>query len=221
MVQGIFSRRVNRRLAEIEIDGEMFGTYISNGIEMSFLKNGAACFLREAINPNRRTPFDLYSVYDQDTLVCVDAKEPLRVAEKWCAGKLADEFGKQIPLYTDVIGMSLLAMNMKSHNLTIQVMGTSFIKNRIAYLPEIPSTALNERLTWLLWAKKSGQDPRLLFVACRDDAEAFSANREVDPYFADLLLKVKKAGVPVEALACSVDESGMKADQIIPVQYED
>ncbi len=50
MVQGIFSRRVNRRLAEVEIDGEMFETYISNGIEMSFLKTvQPVSFVRHSI----------------------------------------------------------------------------------------------------------------------------------------------------------------------------
>lgn len=113
----------------------------------------------------------------------------------------------------------LLAMSRMSHDLMIQVMGTSFIKNRVAYLPEIPSTALNKRLTSLLWMKKRGQDPRLLFVVCRNDADSFSANREADPYFADLLLEVKEAGVPIAALRCSVDENGMSVEQEIPVLY--
>ena len=82
MMRGVFIRRKSRRLAEVEVDGQIIEAYISNGIDIEFLKNGATCFLREAGNTNRRTSFDLYSVYDQDTLVCVDAKEPLRIAEK-------------------------------------------------------------------------------------------------------------------------------------------
>ena len=130
MIQGIFNRRVSRRLAEVQVDGEVFEAYISNGIDMSFLKTGAACFLRESLNTNRRTLFDLYAVYDQDTLVCVDAKEPLRIAEEWCSKKLRDEFGRQISFYADVRGMTLLAMDRMNHDLTIQVMGTSFIDNQ-------------------------------------------------------------------------------------------
>lgn len=40
-----------------------------------------------------------------------------------------------------------------------------------------------------------------------------------DPYFADLLLKVREAGVLIEALRCSVDENGMSVEQEIPVLY--
>ena len=33
MMQGVFFRRKSRRLAEIEVDGQIFEAYISNGIE--------------------------------------------------------------------------------------------------------------------------------------------------------------------------------------------
>ena len=72
MIQGLFFRRISRRLAEVEVQGHIFEAYISNGIDMDFLETGIVCFLREAENENRRTPFDLYSIYDGDTLVCVD-----------------------------------------------------------------------------------------------------------------------------------------------------
>ena len=66
--------------------------------------------------------------------------------------------------------------------------------------------------------KERGQDPRLLFVICRNDAERFSANVDTDPYFAMLLEKVHEAEIPIECLRCIVDEGGMKADRLIPLR---
>ena len=175
MIQGLFIRRISRRLAEVEVQGQIFEAYISNGIDMDFLKSGTVCFLREAKNGNRRTLFDLYSVYDGDALVCVDAKEPLRIAGIWASDKLNRGAGRDFSFYEDVKGMMLLAMNRENHDLMIQVMGTSFVNNRAAYLPKIPSKALNERLESILWMKGRGQDPRLLFVVCRDDADYFAS----------------------------------------------
>lgn len=202
-------------MAEVEISGRIVEAYISNGIDMSFLENGAVCFLREAENTNRRSPVDLYSVYDKGILVCVDAKEPIRIAEKWYLKNYKDK-GQQMSFYADIKGMMLLSMNRKKHDIVIQVMGTSFVDNRVAYLPEMPSAALNERLESLLWMKENGQDPRLLFVVCRDDADSFSANRTTDPYFVDLLSDVKEAGIPIEVLRCSVDSEGMTPGCLIP-----
>ena len=126
------------------------------------MESGVVCFLREAENENRRTPFNLYSVYEGDTLVCVDAKEPLRIAEIWASNKLNREVGREFSFYANVKGMNLLALNRENHDLMIQVMGTSFVNNGAAYLPKIPSKALNDRLESLLWMKDRGQDPRLL-----------------------------------------------------------
>ena len=53
-------------------------------------------------------------------------------------------------------------------------------------------------------------------VVCRNDADAFSANRDVDPYFANLLSIVKEADIPIEVLRCSVDTNGMRAEHVIP-----
>lgn len=64
--------------------------------------------------------------------------------------------------------------------------------------------------------KNREQDPRLLFVVCRDDADYFCANRESDPYFAALLEDVKEAGVPIEVVRCSVNKQGMTIDCKIP-----
>jgi DNA-binding protein, stimulates sugar fermentation len=102
MIQGLFIRRISRRLAEVEVQGHVYEAYISNGIDIDFLESGVVCFLREAENENRRTPFDLYSVYEGDTLVCVDAKEPLRIAEIWASNKLNREVGREIFLLCNV-----------------------------------------------------------------------------------------------------------------------
>ena len=75
---------------------------------------------------------------------------------------------------------------------------------------------LSREVTSFLWMKENGQDPRLLFVVCRDDADSFFANRTTDPYFADLLSDVKEAGIPIEVLRCSVDSEGMNPGCLIP-----
>jgi DNA-binding sugar fermentation-stimulating protein len=100
----------------------------------------------------------------------------------------------------------------------IKVMGTSFVNDRATYLLGIPSKALNEKLESLLWLKDRGQDPHLLFVICRNDANCFYANQGIDPYFADLLDEVKEAGILIEAVRCVVDEDGMTIDSIVPLR---
>lgn len=217
MIKGTFQYRTSRRLCEVDVDGEIVEAYISNGVEISFLKPGTTCFLREAFGEKRRTDYDLYSAYDGDTLVCLDAKEPLRVVKQWFIERLQAEYpGERIHLYDDPRSSYLIGFDFPIKGMRVQIMGTSFVKAQTAYLPVIPSSALNERLESLLWEKDQGYDPRLLIVICRSDADCFSANAEADPYFSELLDEVYEAGIPVECLRCTVDENGMKPDMLIP-----
>ena len=89
MVQGLFIRRISRRLAEVEVSGNTFEAYISNGIEMDFLKNESVCFLRKAGNENRRSPFDLYSVCFND-----ESSESKQFAAFSIAKKGINAYGK-------------------------------------------------------------------------------------------------------------------------------
>ena len=192
---------------------------MSNGIEISFLKPGSICYVRESYSETRRTAFDLYSVYDQDTLVCVDAKEPLLVASKWYKERYEKEpGGDQFSLYEDYRSSSLVCFLSKDKGMTIQVMGTSFTEDRNAYLPEMPSSSLNQKLENLLEMKARGYEYGLMFVICRNDAESFSANADKDPYFAKLLASVYTADIPIDCLRCTVDEDGMRPDKLIPLR---
>ena len=211
MVEGLFCYRKSRRLAEIEIEG--------HGAKLDFLKPGTICFLREAENENRRTAYDLFSVYDGSTLVCIDAKEPLHIAKTWYTERLFKELAQDdISLYENTRDMILLGFHGIPLSFTIQVMGTSLVKDGTAFLPEIPSSALNRRLDEILWAKEHGGDPRLLFVVCRDDAEAFAADEVADPLFADLLSIIIDEGIMTECLRCSVSENGLTPDRMIPIR---
>ena len=217
MIQGIFQFRRSRRLCEVEVGGEIVEAYISNGVEISFLKPGTICYLREAFGEKRRTDYDLYSAYDGNTLACLDAKEPLRVVKNWYLERLQKEYPEErIHLYDDPRSSYLIGFDYPIKGMRVQIMGTTFIKDQMAYLPVIPSSALNERLESLLWEKDQGYDPRLMIVICRSDANCFSANAEADPYFSELLNEVYEADIPVECLRCTVDENGMKPDMLIP-----
>ena len=219
MVQEIFQYRKSMRLAQIEINGELVDAYVSNSADMDFMKPGAICYLREVDNPKRSTAYDLFSVYDHNTLVCVDAKEPLTVARDWYAGILKEELkSDDIFLIENTKNMDLLCGRRRcKDDIWIQVMGTSLINNRIAFLPERRSSALNQRLEDVLSRYNHGHDIRLVFVVCREDADSFSANTDADPYFADLVDEILESGVRVECLRCKVTEDGMITEGQIPI----
>ncbi|MBQ1491941.1 MAG: DNA/RNA nuclease SfsA [Blautia sp.] len=214
MVPGIFIERMSTRLAVVSVKGHMVKAYISTGIDISFLQEGSLCYLREASGTQRTTSYDLYSVYDGDTLVCIDAKEPLHVAKEWFQHRCQEEEGREDNVIEFLRSQTLMVVHGPMDSECIQVMGTSFVKDEVAYLPETPSKALRDRLQTLLGITRD--TPHLLIVVCRDDAKAFSIKEEVDVEFTMLFRQVRDIGIPITVLRCVCDEDGMKAEKVIP-----
>ena len=88
--QGIFKERPNRFIAMIEIDGKERVCHVKNtGRCKELLIPGVPVFVQEAENPDRKTKFDLISVYKGKRLVNMDSQAPNRVFYEWVkAGNL-------------------------------------------------------------------------------------------------------------------------------------
>jgi len=63
MVEGIFHYRKNRRLAEVEVSGERFDAYVTNSVDLRFLKEGT--------NPNFAAFYtrNRYKLFDMKTML--------------------------------------------------------------------------------------------------------------------------------------------------------
>ena len=216
MVQAVFRYRRSKRLALVELDGEMVEAYISNGADMEFLQEGAVCYLREVESTTRSTAFDLVSVYDRDTLVCIDTREPLHAGMIWLKDRLQKENpGSRITMVDDPKQSLVYTSVDTKSGAVVQIMGSSLYKDGGAYLPERKSSVLNRRLEFLLDRKGRGYDFRLLFVICRNDVSFFRVDWDADPYFAQLVAMLKSGGTDIWCLRCAVDAEGMKPDRLI------
>ena len=245
MISGTFLSQENRRKAWVRRGERVSAVYISTGIDIPYLREGSQCYLREAQSENRSTSYDLYSIYDGDTLVCIDAKEPVRVAAEWVKETYRKmEGGEDTDVIVDERYQSLTAVRTplktkvlqdwsgpdacfvasplrdRGQNMApqgrefIQVLGTSFVDEKGAYLPVVSSKALRDRLETLLGIYSSST--RLIIVVCRDDAKAFYDKEEVDPTFAMLFQQIQGWDIPITVLLCTCDSEGMKVKKEIP-----
>ena len=81
---GKFISRPNRFTAYIEIDGIVQICHVKNtGRCAELLIPGADVFVQESDNPDRKTKYDLISVYKGDMLVNMDSQAPNKVFGEW------------------------------------------------------------------------------------------------------------------------------------------
>ena len=84
MLEGKFISRPNRFIANIEIDGKIEVCHVKNtGRCRELLVPGAEVYVQKADNPDRKTQFDLISVYKDKMLVNMDSQAPNKVFKEW------------------------------------------------------------------------------------------------------------------------------------------
>lgn len=75
-VRGIFKKRPNRFIAEVEIDGNMEIAHVPNtGRCKELLVEDAVVWLKPSDNPNRKTKFSLHFVENRGHLVSIYSQE--------------------------------------------------------------------------------------------------------------------------------------------------
>ena len=81
IIQGKFISRPNRFIAHVEIDGKIETVHVKNtGRCRELLVEGAIVFLEVSSNPERKTKYDLVSVYKGENLINMDSQAPNKVA---------------------------------------------------------------------------------------------------------------------------------------------
>ena len=84
--EGIFQSRPNRFIAIVNVDGKEEVCHVKNtGRCKELLVPGVKVYLQESKNPERKTKYDLISVYKGEMLVNIDSQAPNKVFGEWIA----------------------------------------------------------------------------------------------------------------------------------------
>ena len=84
IIKGIFIERINRFIAKVNINGEKTVVHVKNtGRCKELLLKGCTVYLSVSDNKNRKTSFDLISVYKGDKLINIDSQSPNKIFAEW------------------------------------------------------------------------------------------------------------------------------------------
>ena len=82
--EGRFIDRPNRFIAHVELDGREETVHVKNtGRCRELLIPGAAVYVQDGQNPERKTKWDLIAVQKQNRLINMDSQIPNQVVREW------------------------------------------------------------------------------------------------------------------------------------------
>lgn len=204
-VSANFIDRPNRFIAHVKFNGEVHTVHVKNtGRCKELLLPDTNVILEKSHNPNRKTLYDLVSVYKQGIgWVNIDSQMPNQLVMEWLKKQSVDDIK---PEYT--YGKSRIDFYFETgeQKCLLEVKGVTLEKDKIAYFPDAPTKRGVKHLRELAEAAKVGYQCYLAFVIQMENIYEVRPNMDTDPEFGAALEEAKAAGVKVLMLPCKVRE---------------
>lgn len=221
--EGIFKKRPNRFNANVILNGEEIVVHVPNtGRCREILKEGTKIFLREELNPNRKTKYDLIAAIKDDILINIDSQIPNKVVNEALINKKINLLNKYENIEREkTFGKSRFDFKLSTENdndiYYLEVKGVTLEENGHCRFPDAPTERGARHILELIEAKKQGFGAGILFLIQLDKVKTFSPNDLTDPGFGEALRLAKKSNVDIMAYNCRVYEDGIEINDIVDI----
>lgn len=228
-VKGIFKKRPNRFIAEVEVDGNIEIAHVPNtGRCKELLVENATVWLKPSDNPNRKTKFSLHFVENRGHLVSIYSQEANSIVyDAIVNGKIKELSdydyhqrektidNSRIDIYLanevdDCCGKTFL-----EDPCFVEVKGVTLVVGKEARFPDAPTERGTKHLKELIKLKKEGFRTVVFFLVQHPLGESFRPNWENDPLFSQTLNEAHENGVEILVYKC---DNSLEGIRLIPQQ---
>ena len=201
--EGRFVRRLNRFVAEAEIDGRVEYVHVKNtGRLKDWLVPGNAVILEDAGRAERKMRYSLIAARRGDGWVNIDSQAPNAVIrEALTAGRIGE-----LPAVRSLRGEAAYGGSRFDFRFDdgtregyIEVKGVTLERDGTALFPDAPTARGARHLEELAKAAENGYAAVVIFLAQMEGCRRFAPHAELDPQFTGALRRAARAGVRVLA----------------------
>ena len=221
-VPGFFIRRINRFTAQVLIDGKEELVHVKNTGRLSeLLLPKAKITLQKADNPNRKTAYDLISVYKPKLKwVNIDSLAPNALMKQELQN-LPYDLVRQEYTYGD--SRFDFYMEWDGRRYLREVKGCTLaadLKRGIGLFPDAPTERGVKHLKELAAAAKEGYYCSVAFVIQMNGIHMVFPNDKTHPEFRQALIDAAKAGVQILYYSCHVEADSIKITGVTEDSFE-
>ena len=212
IIPAVFLRRINRFVAEVMIDGKPERVHVKNtGRMKELLIPEAKITLQKADNPNRKTAYDLISVYKPGLKwVNIDSLAPNMLMRKHL---LSLNYDLVKPEYSFGDSRFDFYMERSGEKYLTEVKGCTLaadLEQGTGLFPDAPTERGVKHLEELAAAAGKGYHCQIAFVIQMNGIRRVLPNVETHPEFGQALAHAAKAGVEVVSYSCQVEADSIR-----------
>lgn len=212
--EAIFLDRPNRFNAKVLLNNEEITVHVANtGRCKEILVRGCKIYLREELNPTRKTKYDLVAAIKGDKLISIDSQIPNKVVEEALLMRKIEKLKKYNTILREkTFGKSRFDFKLSTDEdevYYLEVKGVTLEEDKYSKFPDAPTERGTKHLMELIEAKKQGYGAGVMLLIQLEDVDKFSPNDERDPIFGKALRLANESGVDIFAYNCIVEEDGL------------
>lgn len=221
IVPGVFLERPNRFIARVGIAGAVETVHVKNtGRCRELLTPGATVWCQAAVNPLRKTRWDLIAVQKGDRLVNMDAQAPNAAALEWLRGGGLGPLEALRPETVHRDSRFDFSFRREGRPCLLEVKGVTLELDGVCAFPDAPTQRGAKHLHGLTQAAREGFGAYVLFVIQMENIRYFRPYAEADPAFAAALREAAAGGVTILAYTCQVTPNSMEIDHPVEIRLE-
>ena len=206
-VRGIFKKRPNRFIAEVEVNNEIQIAHVPNtGRCKELLVEDAIVWLKPSDNPKRKTKFTLLFVENRGHLVSIYSQQANEIVYDAIINDRLNELSgydfHQREKTIDNSRIDIYLSNENGEECFVEVKGVTLVVGVEARFPDAPTERGTKHLNELIKLKKEGFRTAVFFLIQHPLAESFRPNWDNDPLFSKTLNEAYENGVEILVYKC-------------------
>ena len=206
-VRGIFKKRPNRFIAEVEVNNEIQIAHVPNtGRCKELLVEDAIVWLKPSDNPKRKTKFTLLFVENRGHLVSIYSQQANEIVYDEIINDRINELSgydfHQREKTIDNSRIDIYLSNENGEECFVEVKGVTLVVGVEARFPDAPTERGTKHLNELIKLKKEGFRTAVFFLIQHPLAESFRPNWDNDPLFSKTLNEAYENGVEILVYKC-------------------
>ena len=221
LIPGLLIKRYKRFFADVRVNNQILTVHCPNtGSMHGLLDEGNKVWISKSNNPKRKLKYTLEIIEVKKTKVGINTHSTNKIVHDALQNNLIKEFNNNMDIKPETkFGANTrfdFLVSSKKYQSFIEVKNVTLSRKRnLAEFPDAETLRGLKHIRELIKASKKKFKVYILFVIQRNDCNAFSIAKDIDPNYANALSKAVKNNLKILCYDCKFSSKGIKLNKKI------